>query len=132
MPVSYYAIAFLTWQLEWFSSNHSHSDFRESSVYDSCNMYGSRSGGENGSSIAQKCNAAAFNPNTSIPCTDFVYDKSEFSSTLTTELDLVCDNVGKRHFLGSVMMMGLTLGSLLGGPIGEEMPHTLLFTKHFI
>jgi hypothetical protein len=48
-----------------------------------------------------------------------VYDRSEFESTLTTELDLVCDDVGRRHLLGSAMMLGLTLGSLIGGPLGE-------------
>ena len=39
---------------------------------------------------------------------------------LVQRLNLVCSNVERRHFLGSVMMMGLTLGSFLGGPIGEK------------
>ena len=42
-----------------------------------------------------------------------------FEETLTTKFNLVCDNVEKRHFIGSVMMLGLTIGSLLGGPLSE-------------
>jgi len=57
---------------------------------------------------------------TAINCTEYIYDRSEFTETLTSELDLVCNEVGKRHLLGSIMMVGLTLGSLLGGPIGDR------------
>ena len=67
---------------------------------------------------ASTCLAANFT-RVVVACSRFVYDRSEFSATLTTDLDLVCEGVERRHFLGSVMMMGLTLGSFLGGPLGE-------------
>ena len=47
-----------------------------------------------------------------------MYDRHEFQETISTKFNLVCDNVEKRHFLGSVMMMGLLVGSFLGGPLG--------------
>ena len=43
----------------------------------------------------------------------------KFGDTLTTELDLVCGQVAKRHFLDTVMMLGLLAGSLIAGPLGE-------------
>ena len=43
----------------------------------------------------------------------------KFGDTLTTELDLVCGEATKRHFLDTVMMLGLLAGSLIAGPLGE-------------
>ncbi len=66
------------------------------------------------------CSADLFDESSPTNCSNFVYDSSEFSETLSTRLDLVCARVGMRHFLGSVMMVGLTLGSFLGGPLGDR------------
>ncbi|XP_059089923.1 organic cation transporter protein-like isoform X2 [Tigriopus californicus] len=95
------------------SDDSSSTFLRESMGYDECSMYQRL----NGSSLV--CSKDQFSKEPS-SCSKFVYDRSEFPATITTELDLVCDQVQRRHFMGSVMMMGLTLGSLLGGPIGDK------------
>ena len=80
-------------------------------------------GEKNISSLEEKsrnvCIPDHFQSEFTVNCSEFVYDLSEFKSTLTTELDLVCGKVNQRHFLGSVMMFGLMTGSLLGGPISK-------------
>ena len=81
--------------------------------YDPCRMY-DRVSPVNSS---DSCLASDFDRHSLTNCSQFVYDRSEFYETITTDLDLVCDNVEKRHFLGSVLMMGLTMGSMLGGPL---------------
>ena len=65
------------------------------------------------------CSAESFDNSRLENCSRFVYDHSEFVRTLTTELDLVCGAVAKRHFLDTVMMLGLLVGSLVAGPLGE-------------
>ena len=67
-----------------------------------------------------QCDESFFDRNTTVACSNYVYDRSEFSSTLATELDLICDNENKNHFLGTVIMMGFFTGSLLGGPISDK------------
>ncbi len=64
------------------------------------------------------CVAADFTT-TTVNCSRFVFDRSEFQRTLSTELSLVCSDVSKRHFVDTVMMMGLLLGSFIGGPLGN-------------
>ena len=54
-------------------------------------------------------------------CTDFVFDRTEFPATLTTELDLVCDQEYKQHLLGTILMISLTFGSFFGGKLGTQM-----------
>eukprot|EP00095_Tigriopus_kingsejongensis_P007773 maker-scaffold154_size301342-snap-gene-2.22 protein:Tk07773 transcript:maker-scaffold154_size301342-snap-gene-2.22-mRNA-1 annotation:"hypothetical protein BRAFLDRAFT_225757" len=80
---------------------------------DACAMY-QRTNGSN-----RQCASDQFSSLVQ-SCEHFVYDQSEFPATITTELDLVCEQVDKRHFLGSVMMLGLTFGSLIGGPLGDK------------
>jgi hypothetical protein len=66
-----------------------------------------------------QCISKAFDTSRKVNCSKYVYDTSEFKETLTTELDLVCDKVDQRHALGSIMMLGLMTGSLLGGPLSN-------------
>ena len=48
-------------------------------------------------------------------CTEFVYDRSVFSATLSTELDLVCDLENRQKLLGTLLMLGILIGSVIGG-----------------
>ena len=54
-----------------------------------------------------------------LPKTETCDCPMKFGDTLTTELDLVCGEATKRHFLDTVMMLGLLVGSLIAGPLGE-------------
>ena len=93
-------------------TDHASSTFlRDAEDYDPCRTYVQKSSG---------CHPRAFNPHLVQTCSKFVYDRSEFSATLTTKLDLVCDKVNVRHSLGSIMMLGLMTGSLIGGPLSDK------------
>ena len=93
-------------------TDHASSTFlRDAEDYDPCQTYVQTS---------PICHPRAFNPHAKQNCSSFVYDQSEFSATLTTKLDLVCDKVNVRHSLGSIMMFGLLTGSLIGGPLSDK------------
>ena len=93
-------------------TDHTSSTFlRDAEDYDPCQTYVQTS---------PICHPRAFNPHAKQNCSSFVYDQSEFSATLTTKLDLVCDKVNVRHSLGSIMMFGLLTGSLIGGPLSDK------------
>ena len=53
-------------------------------------------------------------------CEEFVYDKTYFDETLSTALNLVCDNQSYRSLLGTILIIGLLFGSLIGGRIGDQ------------
>ena len=78
---------------------------------DPCSMY---------EIIGTSCSVDSFNKSKTIPCKEFVYDKFEFEETLTTKLDLVCNKEYKRRLLSTVMMIGLTVGSLIGGRLSDR------------
>jgi OCT family organic cation transporter-like MFS transporter 4/5 len=50
-----------------------------------------------------------------VDCESYVYDLSTFTQTLATKLDLVCSSESNRNFLGTLMMLGLLVGSFFGG-----------------
>ena len=92
--------------------DHASSTFlRDREDFDPCQSY---------SKIRSTCSARSFDQKTRQNCSKYVYDHSEFSETLTTKFDLVCDKVNQRHSLGSIMMVGLLTGSLLGGPLSDK------------
>ena len=66
------------------------------------------------------CAASSFDNSSIIKCNKFVYETFEFTETLTTKLNLVCDNESKRRLLGTLMMLGLLLGSLVGGRLPDR------------
>ena len=78
-----------------------------------CSMYALKGG-------AKGCLPESFDNTTTQPCEEYIYDRSIFEETLTTELDLVCNDEYKVHFIGTVMMIGLLVGSLLGGPLSDR------------
>ena len=93
-------------------TDHASSTFlRDAEDYDPCQTFVHQS---------SLCHPRAFDRTTKENCSRYVYDTSEFSETLATKLDLVCDKVNVRHSLGSIMMLGLLTGSLLGGPLSDK------------
>ena len=64
---------------------------------------------------------SGFDNSSTETCNAYVYDQSVFPETLTTELNLVCDNESKRRLLSTLMMLGLMIGSLLGGRISDKL-----------
>ena len=53
-------------------------------------------------------------------CNQWVYDRSIFTETLSTEFDLVCGQNTFVSFLGTIYMIGLFLGSLFGGFFNDK------------
>lgn len=92
------------------------------------------------------CNPASYDPTMPLEkCESFVFDKSTLTSTLTTENDLVCDKSYQVNrsirdksmtitinscyvqpkFLGTLWMVGVFIGSLLGGPLSDKLGRAL-------
>ena len=69
--------------------------------------------------ISDLCNARYF-INETKPCTDYIFDNTYFDETLTTKLDLVCENENKRNFLGTILILAMLFGSFIGGRIGDQ------------
>lgn len=67
------------------------------------------------------CEASNFDSDNATTCeSGFVFDDSVFPETLSTKLDLVCDRKYLRRMLGTLMMLGLLLGSVLGGWLSDK------------
>ena len=47
----------------------------------------------------------------------FVKEKDE---TVSTKLDLVCENGYKKNLLGTILILGLLFGSFIGGFVGDK------------
>ena len=62
----------------------------------------------------------SFYNTTIIPCNEFLYDNTYFDETLVTKFDLICKNDYKKSFLGTIVIIGLLFGSLVGGFIGDK------------
>ena len=93
-------------------SNHTSTEMLKSDEkFDPCSMY---------ELIGDSCKVESFNQSNVVPCQNYVYDTHNFEETLTTKLDLVCDQEPKRRFLSTIMMLGLMLGSLLGGWLSDR------------
>uniref|UniRef100_A0A0K2U4H5 Organic cation transporter 1like [Strongylocentrotus purpuratus] n=2 Tax=Lepeophtheirus salmonis TaxID=72036 RepID=A0A0K2U4H5_LEPSM len=85
---------------------------KKDSTYDSCHAF--KVIDEEGD-----CEMSNFNISQMETCSAWVYDKSDFPYTLTTRNDLVCNSEAKRRLLSTFMMLGLMIGSLLGGKFGD-------------
>lgn len=53
-------------------------------------------------------------------CGEFIYDHSEWSQTVTTEFDTVCENAWKMDLVKSLFMVGLMLSVPIGGLISDK------------
>merc|ERR1719400_1382407 len=79
------------------------------------------------------CAASSFNTSSTVSCEQWVYDTTEFVETLTTNSNLVCDDEWKRRLLGTLMMLGLLVGSIIGGRLGDMFGRKVtIFGAHII
>ena len=92
--------------------------FREDESFDPCRRYELLN--ETLGLGQETCSAASFQNATAVKCDAYVYDTSVFTETLTTKFDLVCDNESRRRLLGTLMMLGLLIGSLIGGRLSDR------------
>ena len=67
------------------------------------------------------CQPNSFNQTDIEQCTNFVYEKSVVIETLTTKFNLVCELEYQQMLLGSIVMFGLMIGSVLGGPMSDKL-----------
>ncbi|XP_072106113.1 solute carrier family 22 member 6-A-like [Mobula birostris] len=67
-------------------------------------------------------------------CTDgWVYDHSQFTSTIVTEWDLVCDRKSLKRMVQSIYMAGLLIGASVLGRLADKYGRqTLLLWLHFL
>ena len=86
--------------------------------YDGCEMYKNLN-----NTIAIEENSCApqyFNPLETEYCKEYIYDNTFFDETLSTKFNLVCGNEYYRNLLGTIMIVGLFFGSLIGGKLGDQ------------
>ena len=76
------------------------------------------------------CNIESFNQTDIQVCQKFIYDTSIVEESLTTKFNLVCDMEYQQMLLGSVVMVGLMIGSPIGGKLSDKFgrKHALLFS----
>ncbi|XP_038058625.1 organic cation transporter protein-like [Patiria miniata] len=83
-------------------------------AFDSCHMYDVR-----GVEFAVGFNASG-SANLTIECPDgWVYDTSQYKTTITNEFDLVCDKKGAVSFLQSIFFAGFLVGSVVFGSLAD-------------
>ena len=68
----------------------------------------------------ESCIADNFITNETESCKKYIFDNTYFDETLTTKFDLVCDNEHYRSLLGTIMILGLLVGSITGGRLGDQ------------
>ena len=101
--------------------------FREDENFDPCKMY------ELLDEKTVTCAASSFNNLSIIGCNKWIYDTSEFTETLTTTSNLVCEDEWKRRFLGTLLMLGLLVGSIIGGRLGDKFGRKVtIFGAHIV
>lgn len=70
---------------------------------------------------SESCSLESFNQSDTIQCTDYIYDNTFFDETLSTKLNLVCENESYRSLLGTLLIIALLFGSLIGGRLGDKL-----------
>ena len=88
--------------------------FKEDETFDPCQMY------ERTEESTNTCTRTSFNHSSIQKCKKWVYDTKEFTETLTSKSNLICDDEWKRRLLGTLLMLGLLIGSIIGGRVGDR------------
>ena len=86
---------------------------QEDEQFDKCHRYESI---QNQST----CELQSFNHSNIVACESFVYDTSVVIESFTTKFDLVCEMQYKQMILAVMVMSGLTIGSEIGGRLGDK------------
>ena len=81
-------------------------------TFDGCSMY---------KPTSESCSLESFNQSDTIQCTDYIYDNTFFDETLSTKLNMVCENESYRSLLGTLLIIALLFGSLIGGRLGDKL-----------
>ncbi len=82
-----------------YVEHHSDNFLKRADDFDPCHKF---------ASVSDSCSAEGFNPDAETETCNagYVYDRSQMTETLSTTLNLVCDEEHKRRLLGSTLMMG--------------------------
>ena len=87
---------------------------KEEEHFDKCSMYQAKPG-------STKCLEDSFNRNSTVTCNQtYVYDTSIFEETASTVLDMVCNDSYKATVQGTILMLGLMVGCIIGGPLADK------------
>lgn len=65
--------------------------------------------------------------NETVKCTSYVYDKTYYTDTRTTEWDLVCDNLYKGALAQTVYMLGVFTGAVVLGSLADKIGRKKVF-----
>ena len=90
---------------------------KEAQAYEKCSQYEPT---YNDTEMMTCYDEDSFNRSVQIACQDYVYDRTIFEETLTTELNLVCDQDYKTKLFGTVLMLGILAGNLFGGILTDK------------
>ena len=99
--------------------------------YDGCQMYKNLN-----NTIAleeNNCTLQYFTPLETEYCKEYIYDNTFLDETLATKFDLVCDNQYYLSLLGTIVIIAILFGSLIGGRLGDQFGRIkIFFIAHFI
>lgn len=77
-------------------------------VFESCRQYARKP-----SSSPDSCSPGDFDTNATIPCQEYVWDTSQWTESLTTVNNLVCEQDSIRRLSGTAVIAGLFVGQLI-------------------
>ncbi|XP_046657878.1 organic cation transporter protein-like [Daphnia pulicaria] len=76
----------------------------------------------------EECQAPGAQMDSEITCDRWVYDTSQFQSTIVSDFDLTCEDEWKTTFASTVYMFGMLIGAAILGNIADAVGRRLAFT----
>ena len=98
-----------------------HKNFLDTKTeYDGCKMFKRLDKTSKPLTVSNEnvCTPQLFNESNTEKCQDFIFDNTYFDETLATKFNLVCENKHYKSLLGTLFIIALLFGSLIGGWIG--------------